>query len=222
MEKIIFWDMDGVLIDSLGLDFQVVNPILEKKYGPGHEVSREFIRSKFALAIPEFIRDILLEVGQFNQPDWAWMVEEYERLRVEASYDLCPGAIECLQEAQRRGYWQWVVSNNKESDIDTILQATGIRDFFTQLWGYDAHPQIAKKPAPDIYLGAFDTVMVDYPDSEYVVVEDSAMGVQSAVSARAERPDLNVRVVGVTTGGDVANDLQQADEILTSLEQLKF
>ena len=44
----IFWDMDGVLIDSLKLDLCVVNPMLEARFGEGVCVSREFILDRFA------------------------------------------------------------------------------------------------------------------------------------------------------------------------------
>lgn len=221
--QIIFWDMDGVLIDSLGLDLQVINPMLEATYGPGYKVSREFIRSKFALAIPEFIRDILLEVGRFDRSDWKAMVQEYERLRVMATYALCPGAKDCLEQAKQFGFPQWVVSNNREADIEAILNQVGIRDYFSGVWGYDSHPQIAKKPAPDIYWGAFEKAQLDFPEAlKYWVFEDSGVGVASAVAARASWKEVPVEVVGVATGGDYKADLSAADRVLDSLERFNF
>ncbi|MDP2624917.1 MAG: HAD family phosphatase [Candidatus Peregrinibacteria bacterium] len=228
--QIIFWDMDGVLIDSLGLDLQVINPMLEQKYGKGTEVSRDFIRSKFALAIPEFIRDILLEVDRFNRDDWEWMVQEYEVLRRTAKFKLCPGARDRLEEAKALGFPQWVVSNNREADIDVILKEAGLREFFDRVWGYDSHPQVVKKPAPDIYLGAFESAYLEYAEaSKFWVFEDSGMGIESAVSAReiwndspVNERDVSVEVMGVATGGDRPEDLMKASRVLDSLESFKF
>lgn len=220
---VVFWDMDGVLIDSLGLDLNVVNPLLAARYGEGVGVSRSFIQSKFALAIPEFIRDILLEVGHYSQEAWAFFVTEYERVRREATYDLCPGARALLESAQGLGFPQWVVSNNKEADIELILKPTGIRSFFERLWGYDSHPQCAKKPAPDIYLQAFEAAWRQHPDAErFYVFEDSGLGVASAVEARRRWTQVPVMVCGVATGGDSASELQSADRVLDTLESFNF
>lgn len=221
METVFFWDMDGVLIDSLGLDLKVVNPLLAQRYGADVQVSREFIQSKFALAIPEFIRDILLEVGRFSQDDWADLVGEYERLRRTTTFDLCPGVLEVLEMIRAQGGAQWVVSNNREEDIESILSSTAIRPYFDRLWGYDSHPQCAKKPAPDIYLQAFEAAFLKHSSAtRFYVVEDSGLGVTAALEARRLWNLLPVVVYGVATGGDPAAELQRADQVLPTLESL--
>ena len=142
----IFWDMDGVLIDSLELDLCVVNPMLEARFGLGVGVNREFIRDCFALAIPEFIRAILQEVKCYDPLICDAMVTEYEALRRSACYELCPGVRDRLEEARDLGFSQWVVSNNLEADIDRILMQVGIRDYFDGVCGYDSDGMVAKKP----------------------------------------------------------------------------
>lgn len=221
--KIFFWDMDGVLIDSLGLDLQVVNPWLREKYGPGKEVSREFIRQQFAYAIPEFCRNILMEVGEFNAKDWETFVADYEQLRRLAKFELCPGVKALLSKAQSLGVQQWVVSNNKEKDIAEILEKVGIRDCFERIFGYDSCPTIVKKPAPDIYLNAFEAVYAQCPQaSEFVVFEDSIPGVESATQAKQLWKKVPVRVVAVATGGDDIKDLQKADQVVPTLESFSL
>lgn len=222
MTQVIFWDMDGVLLDSLGLDLKVVNPLLEKRYGLGTTVSREFLRDKFALAIPEFIRDILLEVGHFTSQDWEGFVKEYEQLRRFESFLLCPGVKECLIFAKETGFFQWVVSNTREADLATILKRSNIADFFERWWGYDSHPRSGKKPAPDIYLSAFEQAYLRHPDAErFWVFEDSILGIESALAARQLWPQTPVTVVGVATGADDARDLH-ADRVVRSLESFDF
>lgn len=221
--KIFFWDMDGVLIDSLGLDLQVVNPWLREKYGPEKEVSREFIRQQFAYAIPEFCRNILMEVGEFNVKDWETFVADYEILRRSAKFELCPGVKELLNKAQALGVNQWVVSNNKEEDIVAILEKVGIRDFFERIFGYDSCPAMAKKPAPDIYLNAFEAAVSQYPQAkEFVVFEDSVPGVEAALLAQRLWKNGLVRVVAVATGGEDIKDLQKADQVVSTLENFSL
>src|SRR3989338_3826126 len=178
----IFWDMDGVLIDSLGLDLCVVNPMLEARFGKGVCVSREFIRNRFALSIPEFIRAILEEVECFEPQICEAMVGEFEALRRSATYALCPGIQARLDEARFLGFSQWVVSNNTEADIDLILRQVGIRDYFDGVYGVDSGVILVKKPSPDIYLNAFEKAG---QADRYWVFEDSALGIRSAKAARA-------------------------------------
>lgn len=222
-KTIFFWDMDGVLLDSLGLDLQVVNPMLEERYGTGHTVSREFIRRKFALAIPEFIRDILMEVNRFTEEEWQVMVAWYEQVRREATFPLCPDAARCLEEVKASGCPQWVVSNTKERDLEAILSQTGIRPYFERLWGYDSHPNSARKPAPDIYLSAFEAAYQLHPTAErFVVCEDSVLGITSALEARRLWTFTTVEVNAVATGTDDAQDLQKADRVLATLKDFKL
>jgi beta-phosphoglucomutase-like phosphatase (HAD superfamily) len=221
--KVVCWDMDGVLIDSLGLDLKVINPMLREKYGEVEEINREFIRERFALAIPEFCRDILKEIDRYTPEDLEWMVKEYELLRRQATYDLCPGVTALLEGIKAEGFPQWVISNNKEADIDVILKRVGIREYFDNVWGYDSNPAISKKPAPDIYLGAFKAAMAQYEGiQEFFVFEDSQMGIESAVGARSLWNGVPVRVFGVGTGGDSMEMLNEADEVFETLKNFNF
>ena len=65
--KAILWDMDGVLIDSLGHAVPLCNQLLKKYFGEEVSIPREFVRSVFAYHIPEFWKKILKEVeSRFN------------------------------------------------------------------------------------------------------------------------------------------------------------
>lgn len=221
--NILFWDMDGVLIDSLGLDFEVINPMLAEKYGPEVCVSRKFLWSVFALAIPEFIRAVLMEVNRFSAQDFGEMARNYEKLRFCAEFALCPGVLSSLKKARALGFPQWVVSNNKVADVKRILERVGIVPYVDCIWGYDANDVVAKKPAPDIYLGAFKSALLQYPDAKmFYVFEDSKLGVASALAARSLWASVPVRVIGVLTGGDSRSDLRLADQILPTLESFTF
>jgi beta-phosphoglucomutase-like phosphatase (HAD superfamily) len=60
--KALLWDMDGVLLDTLGLDISLCNDILKQYFGESVNVSKQFIRSVFAYDPAGFWRMILRHV----------------------------------------------------------------------------------------------------------------------------------------------------------------
>ncbi|MBT7483369.1 HAD family phosphatase [Candidatus Peregrinibacteria bacterium] len=223
--KVYFWDMDGGLIDSLQLDLDVVNPWLKKRFGCKAQVSKEFIASKFALAIPEFCKAILKKVGEYDDQVCTEMVKEYDQLREETVFTLCPGVRGCLEGIQAKGDAQWVVSNNMEKSIIAILEKVGLKEFFDRFLGYDSAAKIVKKPAPDIYLNAFNKAIENYPKAEkFLVFEDSEIGLQAALKAQKIFKKVPVQVIAVATGGDLFGRLKAggADLVLPNLKFFNF
>ncbi len=217
---VFLWDMDGVLIDSLALDLKVLNPLLKKEFQIEKELSKEYIKSMFAYAVPEFCKMILEKVGKFSEENLRFFITEFERLRKEASFDLCPNVLEILKNNKNKNAVQYVVSNNKEEDIEMILKNCGILNFFEGIVGYDSVKNLKKKPEPDIYLFAINKVVNRYPNvKEFVIVEDTVVGVKAGLAAReelrTESRELRISVYGVATGGDSFEDLERAaaDEV---------
>lgn len=199
--KSILWDMDGVLIDSIELDFRVCTPLLQRHGKTNATVSAEDVRRNFHLSPDDFWVELLKIAGvTLGADDQKALLEEYEAARREETYKLNPHILDILQAERGRDLKQAVVSNNKQADIIAILKACGIDGFFDVIVGNDI-PNVRKKPEPDPYLEAARQLGVD--PSDCAVVEDSLAGAQSGSTA-------GCYVIGVATGGTPAEALAEA------------
>ena len=208
-------DLDGTLLDTLGLDLRVCNTILSNRFGSPITLSHELIRQHFALDPRAFWVELLSHVERNHgvSPDdgsaLAAILAEYERCRTEASFASCEGVDQLLADAKKLGLPIAIVSNNPVADIERILEQSGISHAFDVIVGNDG-PGMRRKPEPDTYLFAASELGIDVRKS--VVLEDSVIGVAAGRAAGAF-------VVGVATGGasfDVLVNSQRADVVYES------
>lgn len=202
----LLWDMDGVIIDSLGLDLVVCNYLLKKYLGARVLLSRDYIRSIFAYDVPKFWELIFEKVGQDFEvspasADRALIVKEYTAVRKNYPFKILPGIRQILSAVQEKGLQNAVVSNNPIKEIEEMLAKAGIVDQFNLIIGNDAKPEMPKKPAPDIYLFAAEQLKINPKQS--VVIEDSLLGAESGKRA-------GCFTIAVATGGDTKEQLQAA------------
>lgn len=211
--KAVLWDMDGVLIDSLGLDLSVVNELLKKYFGERVQLTREYIQSIFAFSVPDFWRMILEKVAKESgiaaaQESYAGIMSEYEAVRQKYSFQLCPEVREVLDAAREAGLKLAVVSNNPTAQVKEILGNVGIVEEFDFIVGNDVSVEqksLRKKPAPDTYLFALQQLGVSA--DQCVVVEDSVIGAEAGKAA-------GCFVVGVATGGATYEELLKLGTIV--------
>ncbi|MEO5331177.1 MAG: HAD family phosphatase [Magnetococcus sp. YQC-5] len=194
--KAILWDMDGVLIDSLGLDIKVCNQLIGDRFGSEIQIPNEFISSIFAFHPPAFWQHIFKYLKTHFQLICDSEIQEdvlriYEQRRLETAFDILPGIQEILSEACARELKLAVVSNNLTRDVHTILQRAGISDPFVLIVGNDKEG-LQKKPAPDCYLHAARHLQV--APENCVVIEDSLLGLEAGLRA-------GCHTIAVTTGG---------------------
>jgi HAD superfamily hydrolase (TIGR01509 family) len=214
----ILWDMDGVLIDSLGLDLTVCNQLLAEYFGDHVKLSHEFISSIFAYHPPEFWNLILQHVAeQYNIADalnlHSTILPIYDKARRESVFEVNLGIIDILKDAKSKSLKMAVVSNNLTDDVIQILQHSGIYEYFDLVVGNDIE-QLKAKPAPDTYLFAAKKLGCQH----CVVVEDSLIGTEAGFNA-------GFHVIGVATGGtdyqSLANN-QSTHQIYSSFSTLSL
>lgn len=189
-------DMDGVLIDTLAMDYELVDALLR----PHADVSipRETIRRYFPYALPDFWRLITESVG-LDLPDQALadIVARHEKERRLVVPVVHRGVPELLREARANGLRVAVVSNNPRADVEQLLTAAGLLAHTDVVVGND-EPGMKKKPAPDPYLAA--AARLDCPPRYCVAVEDSPLGLRSASAA-------GCHAIGVATGAATLAEL---------------
>jgi HAD superfamily hydrolase (TIGR01509 family) len=186
--RALLWDMDGVLLDTLTMDYELVNRLLRAHAAA--EVPRQIIGEYFPYDIPQFWLLLLNRIGLEISPDaFDELVREHEKARESSDIAVHDGVAEILAEARDRRLETAVVSNNPVADVERMLVAAGLRDYFSVVVGND-DPGIAKKPAPDSYLEAARRLAGAVPR---VALEDSLLGAQAANAA-------GCWTVGVSTG----------------------
>jgi HAD superfamily hydrolase (TIGR01509 family) len=212
----ILWDMDGVLLDTLGLDVIVCNDLVKQYFGNQVVLSREFIRSIFAYHPPEFWRLILAFVQKnCGIPEALQFLDEifpkYNEIRNNTVFKPNPGIIEILKGAKEQAIKCAVVSNNPTEDVKQIITQAGLVDYFNHIIGNDIK-KLQKKPAPDTYL--FAAELLGVAPGNCVVVEDSLLGAEAGRTA-------GCFTIGVCTGSADFSELETCpwtDCVYTSFE----
>ncbi len=186
----LLWDMDGVLLDTLTMDGELVNQLLAAALAEATDVPKTIVRAYFPYAVADFWRLVLGEMGISLPPETvSELVQAHEKARDGASAIVHDGITEILEDARLRSLPSAVVSNNPASQVERMLTTAGLRGYFSAIVGNDG-PGLAKKPAPDCYLEAARRLGTT---GRCVAVEDSLLGAQSAKAA-------GCWTVGVATG----------------------
>ncbi|MCW3039644.1 MAG: hypothetical protein JWM31_1549 [Solirubrobacterales bacterium] len=199
----LLWDLDGVVLDTLSMEYGVVRELVAEEVPAAPEVPLELVRRSFALAIPDFWRAILGELGS-PAPDGlvARLTDRLEQARATGHADVHAGVRELLDAARAEGLRVAVVSNNPAGHVDELLRTAGLRERFEAIVGNDQG--LPGKPAPDMYLAG--AAAVGLLPQQCVALEDSLLGAQAARAAGCV-------VVGVATGAARFAELEAAPTV---------
>ena len=176
-DKLLIFDFDGTLVDSLPLWQKVDVIFFEERRGfrydedelgfvsksieESAEISKEFFN------LPESVEEIIQE--------WVDIINE---LYLTADI-LRPGSKELIQRARKNGYRIAIGTNNTKELITSYLEKEDmLEDFDLIMTAYEAK---RSKPAPDLFLKIAETLGIEPEKS--VVIEDSLQGVQAANAA---------------------------------------
>lgn len=218
----LLWDMDGVLIDSLGLDQKICGELFTRHGGHAVSFAPELIRSLFALDPTAFIVRLAEEAEKETGgifPERAALIDrvlqDYLDARRTTPFSLLPGVDEALCTGKARGLKMGVVSNNPSADLQDILKRSSLHARFDVVIGNDLVVEgraLRKKPEPDFYLHAC-SLLAARP-AEAVVFEDSVLGARAGLASGAH-------VVGLLTGSAGRADMEalvpRPHQIRTSL-----
>jgi HAD superfamily hydrolase (TIGR01509 family) len=172
----VFFDQDGVLIDSEGAWDGARRAVVAEN---GGRWKPQATRAMMGMSAPEWTRYLHDELGVALEPEeiGARVVE-----RLLAGYarelPLLPGAVDAVRRIAARWPVALASSANREV-IDAVLKASGLDGVFGATV---AGEEVARgKPAPDIYLEAARRLGVDPTRS--AAVEDSSNGLRAAAAA---------------------------------------
>jgi HAD superfamily hydrolase (TIGR01509 family) len=178
------FDMDGLLLDTERLAFELLNELLQEY---NLEVDRATYGTFVGLpkdAFPAALGEALhLDSGA---EDLCNRFYDTVHERIHGSQPpLKNGAIEILSELKGRAFPMALATSTYHQMAMPALRSTGIHSFFDHIITGD---QIDRgKPAPDIFLKAAEHLQTD--PASIVVFEDSPKGIAAAHSA-GSRPIL--------------------------------
>lgn len=173
--RIIFWDNDGVLVDTEPLFFRATSKVLEEH---GVELSEATFK-ELSLRQGRSVFDLLGD--SVSQDTHAALRDRRNALFNEylaAGGHLVEGAADVLAQLAP-DFRMAVVTSSKREHFESAHADTGIRSFFEFVLAFEDYPRT--KPHPDPYFAALARARVNA--KEAVAIEDSPRGVRSAVAA---------------------------------------
>lgn len=173
------FDMDGLLINSEELYFDVFDELLQRR---GKRYTHDLRRSMMGLPGPMAFQ-VLISNAELTD-DIAELEEECDEIFSGVLPDrlaTMPGVVELLDLIEQRGLPHCVVTSSRRSFAVDSLSAVGVIERFDFI--ITAEEVKRGKPHPDIYLAAAARMQVE--PERMLVLEDSQHGVRAGLAAGA-------------------------------------
>lgn len=198
-KKVIIFDMDGTLIDSVGIWNQVDEALIaqiRREDAPRPEnvqLQRDDALRRFSKAENPYMEYCAFLKEKYGAKQTA---EEIHGLRYQIAQDFLqnvvdykPDADALLRWLKDQGYTLTIATTTKRSNLDVyrtrnarMMEKAKIDDYFTLVYTREDAKEI--KPNPEIYLRVMSELGV--PAEECLVFEDSLIGIEAAKNAGIE------------------------------------
>ena len=206
MTKAIFWDNDGVLVDTERLYFQATQQVLAT--------------IGITLTKAQFIDLFLVQgTGAWHlTAEKGFSLAEIEQLRSERNTlyatflarDITVNdGVRDVLDALAGGYFMGIVTSSRREHFELIHQQTGLLPYFQFVLASGDYPR--SKPHPDPYLAAVERS--GYPKTACLVIEDSERGLAAAKEA-------GLRCIVVPNAFTRKSNFTGADMVLDRLTDL--
>lgn len=202
--RAVLWDVDGTLVDSSEYHWRSWRDALAAE---SFTLTRERFAASFGQRNDEILRDYFgadFPAAEVERVGGA-KETEYRRLVRESGVELLPGVRRWLERLRRDGWLQAVASSAPRANLDAILAALRIEEFFRAV--VSAEDVTRGKPDPQVFLTAAERLGV--APGSCVVVEDAPAGTEAARRA-------GMRAVGVLT----SHTSIEADLVARRLDEL--
>ncbi len=204
MIKAIFWDNDGVLVDTEGLFFRANQETLagvgiSLKWEQFEEIS--LTRGKSVLRMADDPgTDTFVKLRQDRDARYANLLIR-EPLVIDGVREVLDGL--------RGKYVMGIVTSSGQEHFEIIHRQSELLPYFQFVLTMKDCPQT--KPHPEPYLKALE--LCGFPPRECLVVEDSPRGLAAAVSA-------GIRCIVIPSKYTRGNNFTGAYKILNSVKEL--
>ena len=206
MFKAIFWDNDGILVDTELLFFEATKKVLAEVDA---NLTMDFYINKHLksnISTYELAREKGVDEDQIralrDKRDELYMNSLSEGIESMEG-------VETVLRALENKYLMGVVTSSRLDHFEMIMKSAGIKKYFK--FFITKEDIIHEKPHPEPYLLALKRTGL-LPE-ECLVIEDSERGVTSAKAA-------NLTCYAVPNRLTKKNDFSMADKVLDNIEEL--
>ena len=188
MYRALLFDLDGTLAETDSLHLPTWVDALQPY---GVEVDEDFYRDRISgRSTAEIVRELLPDlpdeqgrsIGEAKEASFRERASELEPL---------PGLVDFVIQGRELGMRIALVTNAPEQNVETILLALKLRDFFDVVVLADEVEAVKPDPAP--YRAALEKISV--PAEVALAFEDSVSGISSSVAA-------GIPTVGIASSQD--------------------
>jgi len=205
--KLVIFDLDGTLIDSLAELTAAINHV-SGLFGLT-QFSECEVRSLLAAGSQRLVEKAFPKAGPAELAEAYSAYLAYSEAHLLTSARIYPGVVDTLSELQRNGILMAIISNKHSRLSRSLLRRLGIEANFFAVIGPDSLP--FRKPSPKSLLKLLDDLGMNA--GEGVIVGDS---VSDILTGRR----TGVVTVGCSYGYGNAFELKNADYCISSLPEL--
>lgn len=172
----VLFDMDGLLVDSEPLWFEVECSVMARLDGRWSEADQQAL---IGGSLPRTVSYLLARAGREASPEQVgrWLVDGMTALLRSRPLTMLPGAAELLAEVRAAGVPHALVTSSERPIMEAVLAQLGV-SFTATVCADDV---TRGKPDPEPYLRAASLLGAD--PACCVALEDSPNGVASAEAA---------------------------------------
>jgi HAD superfamily hydrolase (TIGR01509 family) len=173
----VVFDCDGTLVDSEPLSYRTWERELAQH---GYALTAEDVARTRGFGFPEVHRYFAQRIEGFPDIEAFWPRFSGSLFAlIDTELPLFEDAIGTARELRARGMPIAIASSSPRERVDRTLAAAGLTGLFDVTVAGDEVER--GKPAPDLFLAAAEQLGV--PPHRCVAVEDSPVGVESALAA---------------------------------------
>lgn len=210
MNKLIIFDLDGVLIDSRELHYDALNDAL-RKVGEQYVISREEHLSQYdGLNTTKKLKMLTEQKGlPVSFYDQVWQDKQKATLSLIRSFKKEYGLYSMFLKIKERGYKIAVASNSIRDTVKTSLISIGLID---EVDYFVSNEDVSRtKPYPEMYWKCMTALNV-LPKNT-IIVEDSHIGRQGAL-------DSGAHLLAVENSKEVNSELmlQRIYDLMNTIE----
>lgn len=205
--KLIIFDLDGTLTDSLADLTDSVNVMLSEM---GRNVlTSDVVRQLVGQGARNLVQRAMPSASDAEIEHGLQTFLAHNEAHIADKSRLYAGVSQTLEQLSRNGYRMTVISNKHENMCRKLLGLLGIDHYFADILGADSLP--FRKPSPEPVL----KVMADlgFSAAETVMVGDSINDVSAGRAA-------GVLTIGCTYGYGAREELADADYLVNSFAEL--
>lgn len=205
--KLLIFDLDGTLIDSLPDLTDATNEVRQNFRLPA--LNSEEVRRLVGQGARSLVERALPGASAEQVEEGLGIFLDYNLAHIADKTRPYPGVIETLQALERKGIPLCVLSNKNVALCREVLTRLGIAPFFPSVFGADSFP--FKKPSPEPVLALL---------KEFGVAARESVMVGDSINDMAAGAGAGVVTVGCSYGYGDSSELVAADYLVADFPSL--